>query len=127
MDAQTVNNLGGVCQILGVGLVLQEVLVLSRYRGELARGVARLRGWRDAAEVAVRRLLGLPRTTVREVGAEGDRPSGECQRSRLRLRPLSRMLLEAGEQPIHEALHPIKQIDRDRFRIPILPMGEFLR
>jgi hypothetical protein len=40
MDAEAIKHLAGICQLLGVVLVLQEVLAFARYRGELARAVA---------------------------------------------------------------------------------------
>lgn len=60
MDAETVKNLGGVCQIAGVVLVVWDLLALNRYRGDLARVAARLRGWWTARVAAVRRLFGRP-------------------------------------------------------------------
>jgi hypothetical protein len=44
----------------------------------------------------------------------------------LRLEPLWCVLLETGEQPIHEAFYSFKQIDRDCFCIAVLAKGELL-
>jgi hypothetical protein len=65
VEAETVKNLGGVCQIAGVALVVWDLLALTRYRGDLARAAARLRSW----WAAMRRLLGRPRgQTIVPVG-----------------------------------------------------------
>ena len=37
---EAIKHVGGICQLLGVILVLQEVLAFARYRGELAKAVA---------------------------------------------------------------------------------------
>lgn len=55
MDAQAIKHLGGMCQLLGVILVLQEVLAFARYRGELAKAVARLHAQAATAMAALRR------------------------------------------------------------------------
>jgi hypothetical protein len=57
MDAEAIKHLGGICQLLGVVLVLQEVLAFARYRGELARAVAWLRAQWTSAGAALRQLL----------------------------------------------------------------------
>jgi hypothetical protein len=59
MDAEAVKHLGGICQVLGVVLVLQELLSFARYRGELATAAAKVRTAWSMAVVAVRRLLRL--------------------------------------------------------------------
>jgi hypothetical protein len=68
MDAEAVKHLGGICQVLGVVLVLQELLTFARHRGELAKAVAKVRGWwvatRIAAVAVVRRLLRRPGRSV---------------------------------------------------------------
>jgi hypothetical protein len=64
MDAAAVRNLGGICQLLGVVLVLQEVLAFARYRGELAKAVAWLRAQWVSAGAALRRLLRRRRQVV---------------------------------------------------------------
>ena len=54
MDAEAIKHLGGICQLLGVILVLQEALTFARYRGELAKAVA----WLHAqGATALRRLV----------------------------------------------------------------------
>jgi hypothetical protein len=69
VEAYTVKNLGGVCQIVGVVLVVWDLLALNRYRGDLDRAAARLRGWWTATVAAVRRLFGRPRgQTIAPVG-----------------------------------------------------------
>jgi hypothetical protein len=60
VDADTVKNLGGACQIVGVLLVVWDLLALNRYRGDLERVAARLRGWWTARAAAVRGLFGRP-------------------------------------------------------------------
>jgi hypothetical protein len=68
MDAEAVKHLGGICQVLGVVLVLRDVLNLARYRGELVKAAAKLRAWRSAALTAAielrRRLLRQPAPSV---------------------------------------------------------------
>jgi hypothetical protein len=64
MDAEAVKHLGGMCQVLGVVLVLRDVLNLARYRGELAKARATVRGWWSKGVVAMRRLLRLPGRTI---------------------------------------------------------------
>ena len=64
MDAEAVKHLGGMCQVLGVVLVLRDVLNLARYRGELAEAVARLRALWSTSGAAARRFLGLPGRSV---------------------------------------------------------------
>jgi hypothetical protein len=56
MDAVAVEHLGGICQVLGVVLVLQELLSFARYRGELAKAAAKVRAWWSAAVVAASKL-----------------------------------------------------------------------
>jgi hypothetical protein len=60
VDADTVKNLGGACQIAGVVLVVWDLLALTRYRGDIERVAARLRGWWTARVAAVRGLFGRP-------------------------------------------------------------------
>jgi hypothetical protein len=60
VDADTVRNLGGWCQIAGVVLVIWDLLALTLYRVDVARAAARLRGWWVARLAAVRRLFGRP-------------------------------------------------------------------
>jgi hypothetical protein len=60
VEAETVKNLGGVCQIAGVVLVVWDLLALTRYRGDLARAAAKVRGWWTARVEDVRRLFGRP-------------------------------------------------------------------
>jgi hypothetical protein len=64
MDAEAVKHLGGICQLLGVILVLQEVLAFARYRGELAKAVACLHAQAAGAMATLRRLLRRPRQVV---------------------------------------------------------------
>src|SRR5829696_7911018 len=59
MDAEAVKHLGGLCQVLGVVLVLQDVLNLARYRGELADAANNVRALWSASVARARRLLGL--------------------------------------------------------------------
>jgi hypothetical protein len=40
--------------------------------------------------------------------------------------PLGRMQFETAEQPLHETLDSLKQVDGDRSRVPVLPIGELL-
>jgi hypothetical protein len=58
VDADTVKNLGGWCQIAGVVLVIWDLLALTLYRVDVARAAARLRGWWAARLAAVRRVFG---------------------------------------------------------------------
>jgi hypothetical protein len=60
MDAEAVKHLGGLCQLLGVVVVVWDLLGLTRYRGDLDRAVARLRGWWARVVAAVRTALGRP-------------------------------------------------------------------
>jgi hypothetical protein len=72
MDAEAVKHLGGMCQVLGVILVLRDVLNLARYRGELADAVARLRVRWSTSVARARRFLGLPgRSVTVHAGAAG--------------------------------------------------------
>jgi hypothetical protein len=58
VDADTVKNLGGACQIAGVLLVVWDLLALNRYRSDMERAAARLRGWWTARVAAVRGCSG---------------------------------------------------------------------
>jgi hypothetical protein len=64
MDAEAVKHLGGMCQVLGVVLVLRDVLNLARYRGELADAANKVRALWSASVARARRLLGLPGRAV---------------------------------------------------------------
>jgi hypothetical protein len=70
MDAQAIKNLGGVCQILGVLIVVWDLLNIHEYLGDLGRLMVRMRTWRVRVEAAVRRLLRRPgRSVVVHAGA----------------------------------------------------------
>jgi hypothetical protein len=64
MDAEAVKHLGGLCQLLGVVVVVWDLLGLTRYRGDLDRAVARLRSWWATVVAAVRTALGRPGRNV---------------------------------------------------------------
>jgi hypothetical protein len=64
MDAEAIKHLGGICQVLGVILVLQEALTFARYRGELAKAMAWLHAQGATAMAALRRLLRRPNQVV---------------------------------------------------------------
>jgi hypothetical protein len=64
MDAEAIKHLGGICQVLGVILVLQEALTFARYRGELAKVMAWLHAQGATAMAALRRLLRRPNQVV---------------------------------------------------------------
>jgi hypothetical protein len=72
MDAQAINNLGGICQILGVLLVVWDLLNIHEYLGDLGRLMVRMQAWRARVEAAVRRLLRRPgRSVVVHIGIAG--------------------------------------------------------
>jgi hypothetical protein len=58
MDAQAIKTLGGICQILGVLLVVWDLLNIHDYLGHLGRVTAWMRARRAQVEAALRRLLG---------------------------------------------------------------------
>jgi hypothetical protein len=70
MDAQAIKTLGGICQILGVLLVVWDLLNIHEYLGDLGRLMVRMRTWRVRVEAALRRLLRRPgRSVVVHAGA----------------------------------------------------------
>jgi hypothetical protein len=70
MDTQAIKTLGGICQILGVLLVVWDLLNIHEYLGDLGRLMVRMRTWRVRVEAAVRRLLQRPgRSVVVHAGA----------------------------------------------------------
>jgi hypothetical protein len=70
MDAQAIKNLGGICQIVGVVLVVFDLLNLHDYLGHLGRLTAWLRARRARVVATLRRLLGRPgRSVVVHAGA----------------------------------------------------------
>jgi hypothetical protein len=72
MDAEAVKHLGGMCQVLGVVLVLRDVLNLARYRNEPAKVAAKVRAWWFTGVAAARRFLRLPgRSVTVHAGAAG--------------------------------------------------------
>jgi hypothetical protein len=58
VDATTVTNLGGWCQLAGVVLVVWDLLALTRYRVDLASAAAKVRRWWTARVADARRLFG---------------------------------------------------------------------
>src|SRR6266545_6445055 len=60
MDAQAINTLGGICQILGVLIVVRDLLAIHDYLGDLGRLTARMRAARVKIEGWLRRLLRRP-------------------------------------------------------------------
>jgi hypothetical protein len=60
MDAQAIETLGGICQILGVLIVVRDLLAIHEYLGDLGRLMVRMRTWRVRFEAALRRLLRRP-------------------------------------------------------------------
>jgi hypothetical protein len=70
MDAQAIKNLGGICQIVGVVLVVWDLLNIHDYLGDLGRVTTWLRARRAQLVGAVRRLLRRPgRSVVVHAGA----------------------------------------------------------
>jgi hypothetical protein len=43
MDAQAIKTLGGICQILGVLIVVRDLLAIHEYLGDLGRLMVRTR------------------------------------------------------------------------------------
>jgi hypothetical protein len=68
MDAQAIKTLGGICQILGVLIVVRDLLAVHDYLGDLDRLTARVHARRAAVEAAVRRLLPRRRPGSASVG-----------------------------------------------------------
>jgi hypothetical protein len=66
MDAQAIKTLGGICQILGVLIVVRDLLAIHDYLGDLDRLMAWVRARRAKVEVALRRLR--PRSRPGAVG-----------------------------------------------------------
>jgi hypothetical protein len=60
VDAETVNNLGGACQIVGVLLVVRDLLPVTRYRGVPGQVASWLRGRRAKVTALARRLFRRP-------------------------------------------------------------------
>jgi hypothetical protein len=60
MDAQAIKNLGGICQIIGVVIVVWDLLNVHDYLGDLGRMTAWLRARWAQVEATLRRLLGRP-------------------------------------------------------------------
>jgi hypothetical protein len=60
VDAETVNNLGGACQIVGVLLVVRDLLPVTRYRGVPGQVASWLRGRRAKVTALTRRLFRRP-------------------------------------------------------------------
>ena len=60
MDAQAIKTLGGICQILGVLIVVRDLLAIHDYLGDLTRLMARTRVRRVRVEGWLRRLLRRP-------------------------------------------------------------------
>jgi hypothetical protein len=64
MDAEAVKHLGGLCQLLGVVVVVWDLWELTRYRRVLDQVVAWLRGRWATMVAAVRKKLGRPGPSV---------------------------------------------------------------
>jgi hypothetical protein len=64
MDAQAIKTLGGICQMVGVLIVVRDLLAIHDYLGDLGRVRAWLRARWAWVEAAVRRLLGRPGRSV---------------------------------------------------------------
>ena len=64
MDAQAIKNLGGICQIVGVVLVVWDLLNVHDYLGDLSRLMARMQVRRVRVEGWLRRLLRRPGRSV---------------------------------------------------------------
>jgi hypothetical protein len=64
MDAQAINTLGGICQILGVLIVVRDLLAIHDYLGDLGRLMTRLHTRRVRVEGWLRRLLRRPGRSV---------------------------------------------------------------
>jgi hypothetical protein len=64
MEPQTINAIGGVCEVLGVALVVRDLLSINAYRGDLARLGAQVATRYRAIEAAVRKRLGRPGRSV---------------------------------------------------------------
>jgi hypothetical protein len=60
VDAETVNNLGGACQIVGVLLVVRDLLPVTRYRGVPGQVASWLRGRRAKVTALARQLFRRP-------------------------------------------------------------------
>jgi hypothetical protein len=69
MEPQTINAIGGACELLGVALVVRDLVSISAYRGDLARLGARVAARYRSTVAAVRRRLGRSgRSVVALVG-----------------------------------------------------------
>jgi hypothetical protein len=64
MDAQAIKTLGGICQILGVLIVVRDLLAVHDYLGDLERLTAWIRARWASIRAAVRRLLRRPGRAV---------------------------------------------------------------
>ena len=64
MDAQAIKTLGGICQILGVLIVVRDLLAIHDYLGDLSRLMARMQVRRVRVEGWLRRLLRRPGRSV---------------------------------------------------------------
>jgi hypothetical protein len=64
MDEQAVMTLGGVCQILGVVVVVWDLLAKALYRGTPQRVIVWLRARKAMVMAVVRRLLRRPGRSV---------------------------------------------------------------
>ncbi len=70
MDAQAIETLGGICQILGVVIVVRDLVAIHNYLGDLERLTAWARTRWASIRAAVRRLLRRPgRAVVVHAGA----------------------------------------------------------
>lgn len=77
MDADTARQLGGVCQIAGVLLVVWDLLALTRYRGDMAQVAVRLRGrW---AVIRQRSRWPGPDRVIRAHGISGFEVGGHAR------------------------------------------------
>jgi hypothetical protein len=60
MDAQAVNTLGGICELVGLGLVVRDLVQVVGYRGHLRRLQRRQQQMRRAIVARARRFLSRP-------------------------------------------------------------------
>lgn len=74
MDAHAIEDLGGILQIIGTGIVVVDLLAIHGYLGDPKRLKKRARIWRVRVEAWLRRLLRLPgKDIVVQLGtASGD-------------------------------------------------------
>ena len=98
MDEQAITTLGGVCQILGVVVVVWDLLAKALYRGTPQRWIAWLRAHTAAT---VRWLLRRSRrTTVHTLGLAGELEFAGSARGRLSFGPFTAQSDQAVEQQI---------------------------